>query len=88
MPREAAQDQDSSSNVPREVAWDQDSCTPEALFHLLDEVLLLKHLRELKAEKKVNSKAFYKSYIKWEELNQTQRNKTKSFWVSNLTDGV
>jgi hypothetical protein len=29
--------------VPREVAWDQDSCTPEALFHLLDKVLLLKH---------------------------------------------
>ncbi len=88
MPREAAQDQDSGSNVPGEAARDQDSNISEAIFHLLDKVLLLKHLRELKAEKTVNSKAFYKSYIKWEELNQTQRNKTKSFWVSNLTDGV
>jgi len=88
VPREAAQDQDSGRNVPGEAARDQDSNTSEAFFHLLDKVLLLKHLRELKAEKTVNSKAFYKSYIKWEELNQTQRNKTKSFWVSNLTDGV
>ncbi len=49
---------------------------------------MLKHLREVKAEKTVNGKAFFKSYIKWEELSPTQRNKTISFWVSNLTDGV
>jgi hypothetical protein len=54
---------------------------PEALFHLLDNTLLLKHLNELKAEKAVDRKKFYKSYIKlWEELNQ-QRNKTASFSV-------
>ena len=61
---------------------------PEALFHSLDKSLLLKHLRELKPDKTVNGKAFYKSYVKWEDLNQTQRNKTISFWVTNLTDGV
>jgi hypothetical protein len=61
---------------------------PEALFHFLDKSLLLKHLRELKPDKTVNGKAFYKSYVKWEDLNQTQRNKTISFWVTNLTDGV
>ena len=48
---------------------------PEALFHFLDKSLLLKHLRELKPDKTVNGKAFYKSYVKWEDLNQTQRNK-------------
>ena len=67
---------------------DVNPSAPESLFHLLDKTLLLKHLRELKAEKTVNGKAFYKSYVKWEDLNQTQRNKTISFWVSNLTDGV
>ncbi len=36
----------------------------------------------------MNGKGFYKSYVKWEDLNKTQRNKTISFWVSNLTDGV
>jgi hypothetical protein len=61
---------------------------PEALFHLLDKSLLLKHLREFKPEKAVNGKAFYKSYVEWEDLNQTQRNKTISFWVTNLTVGV
>ncbi len=60
----------------------------EALFHFLDKSLLLKHLRELKPDKTVNRKAFYKSYVKWEDLNQTQRNKTIIFWVTNLTDGV
>jgi hypothetical protein len=45
-------------------------------------------LRELKAEKTINWKPFYKSYMKWEDLNQMQRNKTISFWVSNLTDGI
>jgi hypothetical protein len=49
---------------------------------------LLKHLRELKPDNTVNWKAFYKSYVKWEDLNQTQKNKTISFWVTNLTDGV
>jgi hypothetical protein len=34
-----------SSNVPGEAAQDQDSSTPEALFHILDKVPLLKHLR-------------------------------------------
>jgi len=33
-------------------------------------------------------KAFYKSYVKWEDLNQTQRSKAIIFWVTNLTDGV
>jgi hypothetical protein len=61
---------------------------PEALFYSLDKSLLLKHLRELKADKTVNGKAFYKSYVKWEDLNQTQKNKTICFWVTNLTDGV
>jgi hypothetical protein len=37
---------------------------PEALFHLLDKTLLLKHLRELKAEKTVNRNPFYQSYVK------------------------
>ena len=69
-------------------AGDVNPSAPESLFQLLDKTLLLKHLRELKAEKTVNGKAFYKSYVKWEDLNQTQRNKTISFWVSNLTDGV
>jgi hypothetical protein len=88
VPGEAAQDQDSSRYMPREAVQGQDSSIPEALFHLLNKVLLLKHLRELKVEKTVNGKAFYKSYIKWEELNQMQRNKTISFWVSNVTDGI
>jgi hypothetical protein len=48
----------------------------------------MKHLRELKAKKTVNGKAFFKSYIKWEDLTPTQWNKTFSFWVTNLTDGV
>ncbi len=60
----------------------------EAQCHLLDKVLLLKHLMEVKAEKKVNGKAFFESYIKWEELHPTQRNKTISFCILNLTDGV
>jgi hypothetical protein len=63
VPIEATQDQDSSINVPRE-AGDQGSSTPEALFHLHDKVLLLKPLRELKAEKTVNGKAVNKCYIK------------------------
>jgi hypothetical protein len=88
MPGEVAWDEDSESNDPGEVAQDQATSSPEALFHLLDKVLLLKHLRDLKAEKTINGKPFYKSYMKWEDLNQTQRNKTISFWVSNLTDGI
>jgi hypothetical protein len=31
---------------------------PRHFFHLLDKVLLLKHLRELKAEKTINGKPF------------------------------
>jgi len=48
---------------------------PEALFHLLEKTFLLKHLRELKAEKTVNGKGLYKPYVKWEDLNQTPRKK-------------
>ena len=51
---------------------------PEALFHLLEKTLLLKHLRELKAEKTVNGKGFHKSYVKLEVFNQTQRSKAIS----------
>jgi hypothetical protein len=40
------------------------------------------------AEKPVNRKPIYKSYVKWEDSNQTQGNKTIFFWVSNLPDGV
>jgi hypothetical protein len=36
---------------------------PEAQFYLMDKTLLLKYLRELKAEKTANGKAFYKSYV-------------------------
>ena len=50
--------------------------------------MLLKHSRELKAEKTINGKPFFKSYMKWEDSNPTQRDKTISFWVSNLTDGI
>jgi len=84
---EAAQDQDSSNNVPGREAADQGVVHLRHFFTSLTK-LLLRHLRELKAEKTINGKAFYKSYIKWEELNQMQRNKTISFWVSNLTDGI
>jgi hypothetical protein len=38
---------------------------PKALFHLLDKTILLKHLRELKAEKTINRKCFHMSYTKW-----------------------
>jgi hypothetical protein len=51
----ASQPPSASSNV--------NTSAPEALFHLLDKTLLLKHLRELKAEKTVNGKPFYKSYV-------------------------
>ncbi len=60
----------------------------EALFHLLDKTLLFKHLRKLMREKTVYWKAFYKTSVKWVELNLTQRDKSMSFWVSNLTDDV
>lgn len=46
---------------------------------------MLKHLLELKLEKAINGEKFYKSCIKWAELNL---NKTISFWVYNLTDDV
>jgi hypothetical protein len=61
----ASQPPSASSNV--------NASALEALFHLLDKTLLLKHLRELKAEKTVNGKPCYKSYVRWEDLNQTQR---------------
>jgi hypothetical protein len=73
---------------PPPASGNVNASAPEALFHLLDKTLLLKDLMELKAEKTVNVKPFYKSYVEWEDLNQTQRNKTISFWVSHLTDGV
>jgi hypothetical protein len=59
---------------------------PGALFHLLAKIVLFKHLTELQAEKSINGKAFYKSFIQWDELNSSQRNKTIFFWVSNLTN--
>jgi hypothetical protein len=77
-----------AATQPPPASGNVNASAPKALFHLLDKTLLLKHLRELKAEKTVDGKPFYKSYVKWEDLNQTQRNKTISFWVSNLTDGV
>ena len=70
--RAAAWDQVAAVAVqPPPATGDVNPSAPEALFHLLDKALLLKHLRELKVEKTVNGKAFFKSYIKWEELNQT-----------------
>jgi len=77
-----------ASQPPPAAPNDVNRNSPEAQFHLLDKAVLLNHLRELKAEKIINGKAFFKSYIKWEELNPTQRNKTISFWVTNLTDSV
>jgi hypothetical protein len=44
---------------------------PEALFHSLDKSLLLKHLRELKPNKTVNGKAFYKSLC---QMGRSQSN--------------
>jgi hypothetical protein len=58
MPGEAARDEDSESNDPGEAAQVQATSSPEALFHLLDKVLLLKHLRGLKAEKTINGMPF------------------------------
>jgi hypothetical protein len=80
----AARDQTATANQPPHAA----PSTPEALFHLLGITLLLKHVRRLTGEKRVNGKAFYKTHINWEELNQTQRDKSMNFWVSNLTDDI
>ncbi len=77
-----------ASKPPPAASNDVNSSSPEAQFHRLDKALLLKHLREVKAEITVNGKAFFKSYMKWEELSPTQRNKTISFWVLNQTDGA
>ncbi len=59
---------------------------PAALFHLLDKTLLLKHLRGLKAEKTVNGKPFYKSYIKWEDLNQIRDPTAAALWSAALRE--
>jgi hypothetical protein len=75
----AAEVEAAASQPPPAAPNDVNINTPEAQFHLLDKAVLLEHLRELKAEKTVNGKAIFKSYIKWEELNPTQRNKTISF---------
>jgi hypothetical protein len=85
--------QSATEDAERDKAWQEVELAAsrqpaEALFHCLDKSLLLKHLRELKPDETVNGKGFYKSYVKWEDLNQTQRNKTIIFWVTNLTDGV
>jgi hypothetical protein len=45
---------------------------------------LLKHLKELKVEQTVNGKAFYKTYVKGEEFNHVQRDKSMSLWVSMI----
>jgi hypothetical protein len=76
-----------AASQPPPASGNVNASAPEALFHLLDKILLLKHLRELKAEKTVNGKPFYKSYVKWEDFNQTQRNKNISFWVTNTRGG-
>jgi hypothetical protein len=68
-----------ASKPPPAASNDVNGSSPEAQFHCLDKALLLKHLREVKAEKTVYGKAFFKSYMKWEELSPTQRNKTISF---------
>ena len=68
-----------ASKPPPAASNDVNVSSPEAQFHHLDKALLLKHLREVKAEKTVNGKPFFKSYMKWEELSPTQRNKTISF---------
>jgi hypothetical protein len=60
-----------ASQPPPAASNDVNGSSPESQFHLLDKALLLKHLREVEVEKTVNGKAFFKSYIKWEELNQT-----------------
>jgi hypothetical protein len=38
-------------------------------------------LREVNAEKTANGKGFYKAYIKYEDFNQSQRNKIISLVV-------
>jgi hypothetical protein len=48
----------------------------EAVFPLLNMTLPVKYLGQ----------AFYKSCMKWKELNLTQCNKNVSFWISFLTD--
>jgi hypothetical protein len=76
MPRE-----DTEESL-HDAAWDQMAIAasqppyaapnaPEALFHLLDKIILLQHLRELAGEKTVNGEAFYKTHVKGKELNQT-----------------
>jgi hypothetical protein len=41
-------------------------------------------LKELKVEQTVNGKAFYKTYVKGEEFNHVQRDKSMSLWVSMI----
>jgi hypothetical protein len=43
---------------------DVNGSVPEVLFHLLNKMLLLKHLWELKLEKTIYGKEFYKAYRK------------------------
>jgi hypothetical protein len=68
-----------ASKPPPAASHDVNGSSPKAQFHCLDKALLLKHLREVKAEKTLNGKPFFASYTKWEELSPTQRNKTISF---------
>lgn len=42
--------------------------------------LVLQVLRSLKPEMCANNKAFFKTYMKWSQLDATQRNRSKSFW--------
>lgn len=51
---------------------------------LLDEILKL--LLSIDAQKLVSKKGFFKSYgNSWEKLTTDQKNKTKSFWVKEVT---
>jgi hypothetical protein len=43
---------------------DVNGSVPEVLFHLLNKMLLLKNLWELKLEKTIYGKEFYKAYRK------------------------
>ncbi len=56
-----------ASKPPPAASNDVNGSSPKAQFHRLDKALLLKHLREVKAEKTVNGKPFFKSYINPEE---------------------
>jgi hypothetical protein len=47
-----------AATQPLPASGDVNASAPKALFHLLDKTLLLKHLRELKAEKQLMESLF------------------------------